>query len=118
MTDGFLHIPLQRPLPVLRHVEARLVSLGFHTAGIAHDPGQGAIGQDVILVRPDRLFCLCCGTPISLEQFMFCMGCGRCDVGGCQKDAAEFLKNHNWLARCMAEVVDPYVGVSIGMTLP
>jgi hypothetical protein len=93
--DNLLRIPLQRPERVLRHVEARLVSLGFHTAGVE---------RDTILVRPDKLFCLCCGEPISLDQFTFCMGCGPCDTGRCHDHATEFFTNHQKLQLFLQEV--------------
>lgn len=94
MSD-IVRIPIDRPLPDLRHVEARLVTLGFHTLGVTD-------GQ--ILVLADRLFCLCCGKPVSLEQFLFSQLCGCCDTGRCQELPFHcYFHDHNLIGKFLTE---------------
>ncbi len=81
-------IPLSAPRSALRHVEAQIISLGFHPVDVV---------SDGILVQDDRLFCTCCGESIDRSTFVDNEGrCSECRDHSCAErvHVDDFLRDH------------------------
>jgi hypothetical protein len=83
----------------LRDLEALLVGYGFHP--IKCEKG-------AILLRPDRVFCLCCGERVNADTFVATKGfCPKCEGESCSdtETAAEFFNNHNKIGYILRTLV-------------
>ena len=79
----------------MEQVEAALIMLGFHPAGVEMQSRGG-----IILLHDDRLFCTCCGEKVDrLAWRTFHGQCHICFNNVCRhiRSAEEFLKDHNKL---------------------
>lgn len=93
-------------LPALKQVEALLVMMGFHPAGI----DRAAINTGGhILLHPDRLFCVCCGFKIDrLAWRTNTYKCQTCVRGNCRHlTPEEYLDHHNKLGLIIQAVTHP-----------
>jgi len=93
----------------LKELEALLVLMGFHPAGVEAGPIWGTI-----FVHEDRLFCLCCGRPLTPTEWdgsLFCAQghCPECAAHQCHTSvsAEEFLHHHNKINLLIEAVTRP-----------
>ncbi len=90
-------------LAVIRDLEALSVMYGFHPVRSFVDDHGG-----VIVFNIDRLFCLCCGSSISVGQHSFTpFECGECSAGACASSVlvGTFFEKHYKIDRLLRAVV-------------
>ncbi len=90
-------------LAVIQDLEALSVMYGFRPVRSFVDDHSG-----VIVFNADKLFCLCCGSSISIGQHSFTpFQCSVCSAGICAGDvtAETFFSKHNKIDRLLRAVL-------------